>query len=75
MAESDPGEEKEEPAEGEPESEPETKEAAAWEPVHSYKVRDEEHEFDEWARPFIKDEETYKNFQDLYTRGHGPSAC
>lgn len=48
--------------------EPETPE---WEPSYSYKVRDEEKEFDEWAKPFIKDEQTYKNFQDLYTRGHG----
>jgi len=42
-----------------------------WEPNYNYKVRDEELQFDEWAKPFIKDEETYKNFQDLYTRGHG----
>lgn len=57
-------------------SSPETTEGTAeeetsWEPTYTYKVRDEEKEFDEWARPFIKDEDTYKNFQDLYTRGHG----
>lgn len=38
---------------------------------YKYKVRDEEHEIEEWARPFIKDQETFKKFQDLHTRGHG----
>ena len=52
-------------------SEATTEEPPAWDPVYTYKVRDEEKEFDEWARPLIKDEQTYKNFQDLYTRGHG----
>jgi len=46
-------------------------ETPAWEPTYKYKVRDEEHEIDEWARPLIKDEETQKKFTDLYTRGHG----
>lgn len=36
-----------------------------------YKVRDEEHEIEDWAKPLIKDEKTFKKFQDLYTRGHG----
>lgn len=40
-------------------------------PDYKYKVRDEEHEFDEWARPLIKDEATQKHMQDLYTKGHG----
>lgn len=40
-------------------------------PSFKYKVRDEEHEIEEWARPFIKDEATQKKFQDLYTKGHG----
>jgi len=38
---------------------------------YKYKVRDEEHEIEEWARPFIKDEDTLKQFKELYTRGHG----
>lgn len=56
---------------GQPELEAGSEETPSWEPVYSYKVRDEEHQFDEWARPLIKDESTYKQFQDLYTRGHG----
>jgi len=51
---------------GEPAPEP-----APWEPVFTYKVRDEEHEFDERTRQYIKTEDDYKHFQDLYTRGHG----
>lgn len=43
----------------------------AWEPNYKYKVRDTEHEIEEWARPHIKDEDTRKKFVDLYTRGHG----
>lgn len=46
-------------------------EPPAWQPSFKYKVRETEHEIDEWARPFIKDEETQKKFVDLYTRGHG----
>lgn len=38
---------------------------------YSYKVREESHTFDDWVKPLIKDEETNKAFQDLYTRGHG----
>jgi len=37
----------------------------------TYSVRDEEKEFDEKVRPFIKDEESYKLFQDLYTARDG----
>lgn len=40
---------------------------------YKYNVRDEEKEFDEWAKPFIKDEETYKKFQDLFTAKDGIS--
>jgi len=46
-------------------------ETPAWEPDYKYKVRDTEHEIEDWARPFIKDEATQKKFTDLYTRGHG----
>jgi hypothetical protein len=45
--------------------------AATWEPDFKYKVRDEEHEMDAWVKDNIKDEETFKKVQDLYTRGHG----
>lgn len=43
----------------------------AFTPNYKYKVRDEEHEIEEWARPLITNEEMQKKFQDLYTRGHG----
>ena len=49
----------------------ENQEKADFHTDYKYKVREEEHEIDEWARPYIKDEETLKKFQDLYTRGHG----
>lgn len=45
--------------------------APEWTPNFGFKVRDEEHKMDEWVQPFIKDPETEKKFQDLYTRGHG----
>lgn len=37
----------------------------------TYKVRDEEKSFDDWVKPYIKDEESYKNFQDLFTARDG----
>ncbi len=52
----------------------ETKQASGdttFTPDLSYKVRDEVKEMDEWVKPFIKDEETQKKFQDLFTRGEG----
>ena len=45
--------------------------AKEWEPDYSFKVRDEVHQMDEWVKGLAKDEDTLKNFQDLYTRGHG----
>lgn len=48
-----------------------TPEAPAWEPDYKFKVRDEELEMDPWVKGLVKDEETFKKFQDLYTRGHG----
>lgn len=59
-----------------PESTTETMAAATDTPSwdnYKYKVRDEEKEFDEWAKPFIKDEETFKKFQDLFTAKDGIS--
>lgn len=48
-----------------------TEPAPEFAPNYKYKVRDEEHEIEEWARPLITNEEMQKKFQDLYTRGHG----
>ena len=49
-------------------TEPQTQE---WEPNYSYSVRDDQFEFDEWARPFIKDAETEENMRQLYTKAGG----
>ena len=49
-------------AEGEP---------AAYAPNFKYSVRDEEHEMEEWVRPFVKDSEMENKFRDLFTRAHG----
>jgi len=45
-------------------------EPAPWDNF-SYQVRDESKEFDEFVKPFITDEKTYKHFQDLYTSRDG----
>jgi hypothetical protein len=45
--------------------------AEEYAPKFKYKVRDEEHEMEEWVRDYIKDEETEKKFVELYTRQHG----
>lgn len=42
-----------------------------WTPDYKFKVRDQEHEMEDWVKNVAKDEETYKKIQDLYTRGHG----
>lgn len=42
-----------------------------WEPNYSYSVVDEQREFDEWARPFIKDAETEEHMRQLYTKAGG----
>lgn len=39
----------------------------------TYSVRDQEKEFEDWAKPYIKDEESYKKFQDLFTAKEGIS--
>lgn len=46
-------------------------EPSEFSPDFKYKVRDEEHEMDDWVKDTIKDPETFKKVQDLYTRGHG----
>ena len=40
-------------------------------PKLKFKVRDEEHDMPEWAKGFIKDEDTEKNFVDLFTAQQG----
>jgi len=42
-----------------------------YEPKLKFKVRDEEHDMPEWAKDFIKDEDTEKNFVDLFTAQKG----
>lgn len=46
-------------------------EIPSYEPTFKFRVRDDEHEMEEWVKDFIKDEDTEKKFQDLFTRGHG----
>lgn len=66
----DPGAPAEEaPPEGE-QTPQEAAEQAEWDNF-KYRVRDEEKEFDEWIRPVVKDEETYKRVQDFYTAQAG----
>lgn len=45
--------------------------AVVFNPTLKYKVRDQEHTMDDWVKGLIKDAETEKKFQDLYTKGHG----
>lgn len=40
-------------------------------PKLKFKVRDDEHDMPEWAHNFVKDEETEKNFVDLFTAQQG----
>lgn len=59
-----------------PEATTETMAAAADTPSwdnFKYSVRDQEKEFEDWAKPYIKDEESYKKFQDLFTAKEGIS--
>jgi len=51
---------------GEVESKP-----SEFKPDYKFKVRDQEIEMDDWVKDLVKDEETFKKVQDLYTRGHG----
>jgi len=43
----------------------------AYTPNYSFKVLEDQSEFEDWAKPYIKDEETEKKFRDLYERAHG----
>lgn len=52
-------------------TEPGQTEPAAYTPNYKFKVRDEEKEFDEWARPLIKDADLEAKMRDLYTKAHG----
>lgn len=48
--------------------------AVAYEPVLTYKVKDEEKKFDERLLPAIKDKETEEYIRDLYTKADGLDA-
>lgn len=51
---------------------PEGEESApAYEPKLKFKVRDEEHDMEEWVKDYIKDEDTEKKFVDLFTAQKG----
>ena len=42
-----------------------------WQPDYKYSIKSEDHEFDEFIRPAIKDPETEKQVRELYTRAYG----
>lgn len=45
-------------------------EQAAWDNF-KFSVMDKEHEFDEWVRPFVKDEGSYNQVRELYEKAYG----
>jgi hypothetical protein len=42
-----------------------------WEPNYGFKVKDEEHEFDDWVRPAIQSKEHEEKLRELYTKAFG----
>jgi len=42
-----------------------------YQPNYSFKVKDDEHEFDEWVRPSITSKEHEDKLRDLYTKAYG----
>lgn len=50
---------------------PPVEEAPAYEPNFMFKVHGQEKEFDEWARPLVKDEESEKMFREIMEKVHG----
>lgn len=52
-------------------TEPTGEEAPAYEPNFMFKVHGEEKEFDEWARPLVKDEASEKQFREIMEKVHG----
>lgn len=52
-------------------TEPEVSEPESWEPNYSYKVKDTELEFDEWARPLVQNKELEEKFRDVFSKAHG----
>jgi len=61
VLDTDSGVESPEPASEEPE----------YQPNYSFKVKDDEHEFDEWVRPSITSKENEDKLRDLYTKAYG----
>lgn len=58
------------------EATPDTEEPAAaepeeWTPNYSYKVKDSEKEFDEWARPLVQNKEIEEKFRDVFSKAQG----
>lgn len=56
---------------GSAEGEQSPDEAEGWEPTHKFRTRDSHLEFDDWAKPLIKDRETETRMRDLYERAYG----
>lgn len=52
-------------------TEPPGEEPPAYEPNFMFKVHGEEKEFDEWARPLVKDEASEKQFREIMEKVHG----
>ena len=48
-----------------------TAEPVAYEPNYKFKVKDEEHELDEWAQKLITNKETEDHIKKLYSKGFG----
>jgi len=46
-------------------------EPPAYEPNYTFKVHGEEREFDEWAKPLVKDEESEKQFREIMEKVYG----
>ena len=42
-----------------------------YKPTHKFKVKDEEHEFDDWAKELAKTKEVEENLKKLYSKGFG----
>ena len=55
----------------EPQAAPALPEKPQYQPNYKFKSMQKEHEIDEWARSFIKDQDTEKKFKELYEKAYG----
>ena len=56
---------------GEPGQAPTEGEPPEYTPNFEFTVKDKKLEFDEWARPFVKDKETEAKFREMFEKAHG----